>query len=262
MAFNIKKIGQEVASNNEKLVTSLNAAGKFDAAHKAATDAATGAVDAVKELAKQTGKKAKNDDLAKAAKQAYTRAFKDVGHAKLAGGSIKHTFINGVRTVTGSFGDATSKLGGMTSRKPGLLTKSALAPFNATFGAMKRMPVVTALGTAGLAVIGGSKLLGGRKTSREQAQYQDQMQEMAAMQQQTTALEQQAALMEQQARLSQDNATAAQYGGGMPSYKNSVSTEEAAYMNSQMRDSSAQGFAQAEQNRRTAAQQAPGNLGE
>lgn len=176
-----------------------------------------------------------------------------------ARGNFGASMRNLGRSLTGQIPNEVAKIAKspVHANRAGLLSRSASWLPNT----MAKYRKTSLVGLGAAAVYGVSRLVGGRRADAAQAQYQGQMQEMAAMQQQTAALEQQAALMEQQARIAQDNAVASQYGG-VRSYKNSVSAEEAAYMNSQMRDSGAQGFAQAEQNRRNASQQAPSNLGE
>lgn len=216
-----------------------------DIAHKAASEA----VENARKLAQQAGTTLSDDAAKAAATKAYNHAFTRAAHTQLAQkfGHASSLFVRMGHTVADSFSGVFGQLTGQGPLKPpGRVAKAVGWLPNKALTFMGNHRIMTAAGVTAAAAYGVASFLGGRKEAKAQNEYDQNMQQLAAMQQQTAMMEQQAAMMERRA------------GYGAPSYKNSVSPEEYAYMQSQMREGGQQGFAAAQEARRAAAAQQAG----
>ncbi len=128
----------------------------------------------------------------------------------------------------------------VVANRAGLASRIVATPLNIMAKWRK-----TSLVAGGLLALGGAyKFFSGRENARAEAEYANNAQQVMAMQQQAAMMEAQAAQMR----------GGQAYGG----YRNSVSPEEAAFMESQMRSGGLNGgHAAAEMQRRAAAATAP-----
>lgn len=202
-----------------------------------ATTAAEGAV--AKALAGNAN--ATPEELTNIADKAFRRTFSREATSLLAGkgGHIGATLTNAGRNIGNGVAEGARQIFGRTkgadgeivAKAPGRIAKSFTWLPDKIGNVVKNNPRLAFVGVGLGAVYGGAKLLEGRNEAKQQAEYEANMQQVAAMQ-----------------------AAAAQQGGARGGYYGSVSAEEAAAMDAQMRTGGQNGgFAAAEMQRRAAA---------
>lgn len=182
----------------EGLVDNLNASGGLASRVKSeARDIARTAVeDAIKEAKKNKLKAPKGRELKAIFEGAYDKAFRNKGHELLAQkGHIGSSIRNMFHAVGSSFGNAFKSISGNGKAvKPGLTSRLSVKPLNWLNNGMRRHPVVTALATLGTLVYAGATFVGNRNANQAQAEYDQNMQNLAGLNMQTAMAEQQAAM--------------------------------------------------------------------
>lgn len=179
-------------------------------------------------------------ELESLASDTFRKTLKAEGNALLADkghlvASLKNMGRNGwnggAEGFRNIFGRTKNAAGEVVAKEPGRISKAFAWLPNKIGNFAKNNPRFTFVAAGLGAVYGGARLLENRSAAKQQAEYEANMQQVAAMQ-----------------------AAAAQQGGARGGYYGSVTAEEAAAMDAQMRTGGQNaGFAAAEMQRRAAA---------